>query len=304
MTDTTASAPETTPDEFAPPTGQHSPHLDEHERAQAAERAPVGPLVIHEVICAQGIEELERAPAGLALSGLAAGLSVGFSFLAEATIASVLPHAPWARLLSSFGYSIGFLIVILGQQQLFTETTLTALIPTLTVLSRTYVLRTLRVWGIVLVANLIPTLIWGLVSARTGLFDDATRAAMLELGDATLAHGFGHTVALAGIAGWLIGLMVWLLPAAGSAKVPIIILLTSLVALLGTPHIIAGSAEAAFAVASGDGGIMDYLWRFLAPTLIGNVLGGTLLAAVLNHAQIRNELKPIKLVGALERFRR
>lgn len=272
-------------------TGHHSPHLDELERAQAAQRAPLGPLVIHEIISAQGMDELERAFAGLAWSGLAAGLSVGFSFLAEATIAGMLPAAPWRPLIASVGYSIGFLIVILGQQQLFTETTLTALIPTLTQRSIGLAWRTLRVWIVVLIANLLPTLIWGWVAARTGLFPEATRGAMEELGRVTMTHDFGTTVALAGIAGWIIGLMVWLLPASGPAKPFIIMVLTTLVALLGTPHVIAGSAEAFFAVASGHAAVWDYLTRFLVPTLIGNTIGGTILAAVLNHAQIRNELK-------------
>jgi len=283
--------PDNIPDAAAEDTGgHHSPHLDELERVQAAQRAPLGPLVIHEIISAQGVEELERDFSGLAWSGLAAGLSVGFSFLSEATISGLLPNAPWRPLVASVGYSIGFLIVILGQQQLFTETTLTALIPALSQRRMDFAWRTLRVWVVVLIANLLPTLVWGLVAARTDLFPEATRMAMDELGHGTMSHDFGTTVALAGIAGWLIGLMVWLLPASGPAKPFIIIILTTLVALLGTPHIIAGSAEAFFAVADGHASFVDYLTRFLAPTLIGNTIGGTILAAVLNHAQIRNEL--------------
>ncbi|GBQ91127.1 formate/nitrite transporter [Acetobacter nitrogenifigens DSM 23921 = NBRC 105050] len=271
--------------------GYDSPHLDEREKKQAEQRAPIGPLVIHEIIHAQGMEELERTLPGLVWSGLAAGLSVGFSFLTEATISSHLPQASWSPLLASFGYSIGFLIVILGQQQLFTETTLTALIPLLGQRSLALAQQTLRVWAAVLVANLVPTLLWGWVSARTNLFPDATRAAMLELSQSTMAHSFGHTFGLALIAGWIIGLMVWLLPAAGVTKPFIIVLLTTLVALLGTPHIIAGSAEAFFGVASGHASITDYFFRFMIPTLLGNTAGGTVLAALLNHAPIRDELK-------------
>ena len=112
--------------------GESSPHLDKREQKQAAAGAPIGALVIHEIVRDQGEEELERSFSGLAWSGIAAGLSIGFSFLVQATLEAFLPDAPWRPLVAGFGYSIGFLIVILGRQQLFTETTLTVVIPVLT----------------------------------------------------------------------------------------------------------------------------------------------------------------------------
>ena len=97
----------------------------------------------------QGEKELERSFGGLAWSDLAAGLSIGFSFIVQAYLQAGLPEAPWQRLVDSFGYSLGFLIVILGQQQLFTETTLTALIPTLTERTPSALVRTgvSKTWG-------------------------------------------------------------------------------------------------------------------------------------------------------------
>jgi len=271
--------------------GDQSPHLDKQEREQAAERAPVGPLVIHEIVREQGLEELERSFSGLAWSGLAAGLSVGFSFLSDATIEAALPDVSWSRLIASLGYSIGFLIVILGQQQLFTETTLTALIPALTERDRGMIFRTFRVWAVVLVANIVPTWLWGWFAARSGVFPAETLVAMQHLGAATMAHDFWQTVALAALAGWLIGLMVWLLPASGPAKPFLIVILTTMVAVFGTPHIIAGSAECVFSVMSGHASVHEYVVRFFLPTLLGNTIGGTVLAALLNHAQIRGELR-------------
>lgn len=270
--------------------GQNSPHLDDREQEQAAERAVVGPLVIHEVVREQGEKELERSFGGLAWSGLAAGLSIGFSFVVQAYLQAGLPEAPWHRLVDSFGYSLGFLIVILGQQQLFTETTLTALIPALTERTPSALVRTLRVWAIVLSANLIGTLVFGAISAQPGVFAPDAYDAMGKLSASTMSHSFGQTMITAGAAGWLIGLMVWLLPGSGPARPLIIILLTYAVALCQFPHIIAGSVEAAFGVASGQASIGDYLLRFLAPTLIGNTFGGTALAALLNHAPIAGEL--------------
>jgi formate/nitrite transporter FocA (FNT family) len=270
--------------------GEASPHLDRREQRQAAAAAPMGPLVIHEIVRAQGEEELERRFGGLAWSGVAAGASIGFSFVLEATLLGALPDTEWARLVGSFGYSIGFLIVILGRQQLFTETTLTAMIPALTRPALSTALGTLRVWVIVLAANLIATWVFAALCTIQGLFPHHPTLAMTALSQATMAHPFWHTAVAGGAAGWLIGLMVWLLPGSGPAKPLIIILLTYVVAVCQFPHVIAGSVEAAYGVIRGQAEFGQYLGRFLIPTLLGNVTGGTILAALLNHAPVAHEL--------------
>jgi formate/nitrite transporter FocA (FNT family) len=275
-----------------PPTeaGEASPHLNESEQKQAAESSPLGPLVIHEVVRKQGEEELKRSFSGLAWSGVAAGLSIGFSFLLESALLAGLPEAPWTRLVAGFGYSLGFLIVILGQQQLFTETTLTALIPSLTERTWPKAIRTLRVWAIVLGANLFGTIILGAILANMDVFPPPMLAAMKTLSAETTALPFWPTLAAAGFAGWLIGLMVWLLPGAGPARPLIIVLLTYAVAACHFQHIVAGSAEAAFSVFSGNASVGDYLLRFVVPTLLGNIGGGTALAALFNHAPVADRL--------------
>ncbi len=271
--------------------GQDSVHLNESEQDQAAQSAPVGPLVIHEVVREQGLVELGRSFSGLAWSGLAAGLSIAFSFILQSALQAGLPDAPWRRLVASFGYSLGFLIVVLGQQQLFTETTLTAVIPALADRSLGLVLRAMRVWAIVLGANLAGTLVIGLILAAPGILPPDFTAAMNDIAGHTQQASFGHGVLLAAFAGWLIGLMVWLLPGSGPSRPLIIILLTYAISVCQFPHIIAGSVEAVYLVATGGASIGDYFLRFLLPTLTGNVLGGTLLAALLNHAPIMDELK-------------
>jgi formate/nitrite transporter FocA (FNT family) len=101
------------------------------EEKQVQERVAIGAHVVHETIRREGEEELKRSSSALAWSGFAAGLSMGFSLVAEALLAVHLPQAAWTPLLTKFGYSVGFLIVVLGQQQLFTETKLTAVLPVL-----------------------------------------------------------------------------------------------------------------------------------------------------------------------------
>jgi formate/nitrite transporter FocA (FNT family) len=277
-------------DETNEDAGEDSPHLDEKEQRQAADRAAPGPLVIHEIVREEGQVELTRSFKGLAWSGLAAGLSIGFSFVAQSYLQSGLPDTSWRRLVSAFGYCLGFLIVVLGRQQLFTETTLTALIPTLHKRNVTTLLATLRVWGIVLVANLLGTLIFAFIASRPGVFEPAAAASMADISAKLLALPWWQCAIRAGAAGWLIGLMVWLLPASGSARPVVIILLTYVVAMCEFPHIIAGSVEASYGVFTGHASVWAYLTKFLVPVLVGNTIGGTALAALLNHAPVASDL--------------
>lgn len=270
--------------------GEASPHLDQKEQRQAASGAPLGALVIHEIVRDQGEEELERSFSGLAWSGLAAGLSIGFSALVQATLQGHLPDTEWRTLVAGFGYATGFLIVILGRQQLFTETTLTAVIPALTRRDAHTVLRALRVWAIVLTANILSTWIFAGILALPGVFPEPVTSAIMQLSKHTTDSPFWHTVMTGGCAGWLIGLMVWLLPASRANQPLVIILLTYIIAIGQFPHIIAGSVEAAYAVVAGRASFGDYLFHFLVPTFIGNSTGGTILAALLNHAPIMDKL--------------
>jgi formate-nitrite transporter family protein len=202
-----------------------------------------------------------------------------------------LPDSPWRHLIDSFGYSVGFVIVILARQQLFTESTLTAVLPVLTRKDRKTLLATLRLWAIVLIANLIGTWIFAGLLLPEGVFRPEAAAAMRELATEPMSSGFGATVLKALFAGWLIATMVWLLPSARSARLATILLVRYVVALGHLSHIIAGSVEAAYAVLAGAAPFGDYVLKFLLPTLIGNTIGGVSLVALVNHAAIAPDLQ-------------
>ena len=114
--------------------------------------------VIYEVVRRLGDEEMERPATSLWWSGVAAGLSISFSLLAQAILQSHLPDTPWRPLVAGFGYCVGFLMVVLGRQQLFTESTITVVLPVFKDIHLANVWRMLRLWAIVLVANLAGTL--------------------------------------------------------------------------------------------------------------------------------------------------
>ena len=271
--------------------GASSPHLDQGEQDQAATHAAPRALVIHEIVREEGEMAITRTAGGLAWSGLAAGLSMGFSFVTQSLLHGGLPDSPWRHLIDSLGYSVGFVIVILARQQLFTESTLTAVLPVLTRKDGKTLLATLRLWAIVLIVNLAGTWIFAGLLLPEGVFRPEVAAAMRELATEPMSSGFGATVLKALFAGWLIATMVWLLPSARSARLATILLVTYVVALGHLSHIIAGSVEAAYAVLTGAAPFGDYVLKFLVPTLIGNTIGGVSLVALVNHAAIAPDLQ-------------
>lgn len=274
----------------AAPAGHKSPFLDQHEKTQAAEHAAPPAIVIHEVVREEGEAEIARPVAALAWSGLAAGLSMGFSLLGLGMIRAELPDTPWRPLIESFGYSLGFVIAILGRQQVFTESTLTAVLPLMVRRDVSTLIDVLRLWGVVLLCNLIGTIAFAALISIPGVFPDYVHDALLETGRDIMAGPAGPKIVKAVLAGWLIAVMVWLLPSARSARIFVIMLVTYAVGIFELPHIVAGSAEAAFAVFNGQAGLGDYLFHFMLPTLLGNTIGGVTLVAFLNHAPIGHEL--------------
>jgi formate-nitrite transporter family protein len=181
--------------------------------------------------------------------------------------------------------------VVLGRQQLFTENTLTPILPLLFHRNRKLVGRVARLWAVVLVANIAGTWAIAAVLAGSDLFPTEIRASFEEISSHALGLSFGTTLLKGIFAGWLIALMVWLMPAAGEARSAVIIFLTWLVSVASFAHVIAGSVDAAFFVLAGKAGLADYAGRFFAPTLLGNIIGGVALVAVLNFGQVATEVE-------------
>jgi formate/nitrite transporter FocA (FNT family) len=265
--------------------------LTELEPELAARRAPLPAHVVHEVVRGEGEHELDRTVTALLWSGLSAGLSMGFSFLAEAELQAALPDAPWRHLVAAFGYTVGFVIVVLGRQQLFTESTITAVLPVLTHRDLPTLGKLVRLWGLVLATNIIGTWVFAALLAFGKPFHPEVAQALSDLAAQTTAQSFVKTATMGMLSGWLIALMVWLLPSAGSARFWVVIFITYVVAFSGLPHIIAGSGEAAYAVLTGASTPTRYLLSFFAPTLLGNSLGGVILAALVNHAPVADRVR-------------
>jgi formate/nitrite transporter FocA (FNT family) len=273
-----------------PQAGAASPHLDDQQREQAADHSTPHPLVIHEIVREEGETAMERTFSALMWSALAAGMSMGFSFLVQAVLESALPQTSWRHLIASLGYTMGFVFVILGRQQLFTESTLTAVLPVLTRRDLKTVGKTLRFWFIVLVFNLAGTAIFAGMLQCKGVFSTEVTDALAHVAHAPYSAGFAVTLVRGIFAGWLVALMVWLLPSARSARLLTILLVTYTVGVSRLAHVIAGSVEASYAVMIGAASVGDYFGVFLLPTLIGNMIGGISMVAIVNHGAIAPEI--------------
>jgi formate-nitrite transporter family protein len=262
-----------------------APDLTEREKEEAEQRTSVKATVVHEAVRLDGDAELERSFSGLASSGLAAGLSMGFSFIAEGLLRRYLPDAPWRPLISKFGYSLGFLIVILGRQQLFTENTLTAVIPVLARRTWRSLGKMLRLWAIVLAANLTGAHIVAWVLGNTHAFKPEVQNAFYQIARETMNVSAPDALLRGVFAGWLIAMLVWMMAAIDNGQILLIVVMTYIVALGSFTHIIAGSIEALFLVMTGHVSWFTFATSYMLPTLAGNCIGGVSMVAVVNHAQ-------------------
>ena len=254
------------------------------------ERLPSRAMAIHEHIRQEGEKEMERDAMALLWSAIAAGLSMGASLLAKGIFHVELAGIPGGFLLENLGYTFGFIIVIMARQQLFTENTVTAVLPVMQNLTLGNFGLLMRLWGVVLLGNLIGTGVAAWAFEYMPIFNEETRDAFITIGQDVMKNSPTEMFANAIISGWLIATMVWMFPSAGAAKIVVIILMTWLIALSETTHIVVGSVEILYLVFNGTLHWSDFIWPFALPTLAGNIFGGTFIFALMSHAQIRNDM--------------
>lgn len=254
------------------------------------DRLPSRAMAIHEHIRQDGEKEMERDAMALLWSAIAAGLSMGASLLAKGIFHVQLEGVPGGFLLENLGYTFGFIIVIMARQQLFTENTVTAVLPVMQNPTLGNFGLQMRLWSVVLLGNIIGTGVAAWAFEHMPIFDEETRDAFVKIGMDVMKNTPTEMFSNAIISGWLIATMVWMFPAAGAAKIVVIILMTWLIALGDTTHIVVGSVEILYLVFNGTLHWSDFFWPFALPTLAGNICGGTFIFALMSHAQIRNDM--------------
>ena len=263
--------------------------LSREEKGEVEHKRPPRAAVLHETIRLEGEAELARTLSALSLSAIAAGLSMGFSMLARGLLHRYLGDMPGAFLIESLGYPFGFLVVVLARQQLFTENTMTAVLPLMTHPGWGKFGQLMRLWSVVFAGNLIGTALfaWGILHMQ--LFDAPTLQALTGIGREVMENSALQMFTKGIAAGWLIATMVWLLPAAENSRITVIVLTTYLIALGGFTHIIVGSVEVLYLVFAGDLSLGGFVMHFALPTLVGNIVGGSCIFGLISHAQVRSD---------------
>ena len=247
--------------------------------------------LVYQVVRREGDEELRRPQASLFWSGIAAGVCISFSVIGEALFKTYLPDSTWLPLLESLGYTFGFVIVIVGRMQLFTENTLTTVLPLFARPSLDKLWCVARLWGIVLGANVVGCFIAAAFIAFMPAFEPDMMVNITEISKHAIENGAWVGFVKAVPAGLLIAALVWMLAAGEQENFFIIILMTWLIAAGGFTHIIAGSVEMAFLLLTGQLSLIAGIFGFFIPVLLGNVFGGTFVFGLITWGQVREEVK-------------
>ena len=255
----------------------------EHE--EVLEKSAASAHIVYRAILKESNEELERPSLALAWSGLAAGLSMGFSLVLEGLIRSRMPDQPWRDLVAKLGYTVGFVILILSRQQLFTENTLTPILSLLKERDLPTLRNVARLWAVLLVTNLLGAVAIAYVLQRSRVFTEQEKAAFLKISSEAMEPGVRALFFKAVFAGWLIALMVWMLPVAETGRITVVIIIPYIVGLGGLSHIVIGSIYSFYTIAAHEHTWAEYFAHFAWPVLLGNCIGGVTLVAVVNYAQ-------------------
>ncbi|EHU2870800.1 hypothetical protein F976_00102 [Acinetobacter baumannii NIPH 1734] len=265
--------------------------LSWREKMAVEEHEKLSPRLVYEIIRRDGAEELDRPTAALIFSGIAAGLVISFSFVFKAIIASYIPtDAIWTDLITNFGYTIGFLIAILGHMQLFTENTITTVVPLFKPFTLDKLRAVGRLWGIVILCNIIGTALASLFFLTTDLFTPNIDKALDELAHHVASFSAIQNLLKGVMSGLLIAALVWMLPSV-SNKFLVIFFMTYLIGLGDFTHVVVGSTEMSYLVWQEEASLGEYIFNFLIPTTIGNIIGGTGVFTLLIYGQVTEELE-------------
>jgi formate-nitrite transporter family protein len=240
---------------------------------------------IYEQVATNARQELERSTTALALSGFGAGAFMGLSALGTAIGLALLEGSPHARLFSRMFYPLGFIVVIIGRSQLFTENTLYPV--ALVLKEKRQFWNTMRLWAVVLPTNVLGALAFAMLATQTSAIEPSFVSTMATLGAKALSHPAATVFWSGVIAGWMIALAAWLVSASHSitGSVMVIWMLTYVVGLGDFAHCIASSCEVMTTVLTHQAPWLAY-FQWSGPAVLGNIFGGICLVTILEYGQV------------------
>jgi formate/nitrite transporter FocA (FNT family) len=233
-------------------------------------------------------DELKRSSRALAFSGLAGGFGMGLTGLGVAAVQAALGDGKTQEFISLLFYPLGFISVIIGRAQLFTENTL---YPVALILSeRKHISDTIRLWVVVFISNVIGAGVFAALMIRTPSLKGEIAHQLVTLGQNAVAGPYSHVFWSGVVGGWIIALMAWIVSASHwtIGQVVIVWALTVVVGMGHFAHCIASSGEILSSVFAGHVAMTAYI-AWLGIATIGNILGGVTFVTLLNFGQVTDE---------------
>ena len=264
--------------------------LSHTEEKDVRDNQSLNSVSLYAIVHREGLEELQRPMMSLWWSGVAAGIGISLSILAEGILHHLFANSPHQFVIENLGYTVGFVLVIVGRLQLFTENTLSVILPLLSKPSVNMGVCIARLWGIVFAANMFGTFLaaffsYSLLAVPPELVKGMTAIsehyAKLSPSD---AFSYGIT------SGFIIAAIVWMKPSVKHSQILMIVIFTYLIAIGSFTHVIAGSTELFLLALQGQISIAETA-ALIGATLMGNIVGGTGLFALLAYGQVVREIE-------------
>ena len=264
--------------------------LSHTEEKDVQNNQSLNSVSLYAIVHREGLEELQRPMMSLWWSGVAAGIGISLSILAEGILHHLFTGSPYQFVIENLGYTVGFVLVIVGRLQLFTENTLSVILPLLSSPSVNMGVCIARLWTIVFAANMVGTFLAALFSYSLqavppdlveGMTAISAHYAKLAPSD---AFSYGIT------SGFIIAAIVWMKPSVKHSQILMIVIFTYLIAIGNFTHVIAGSTELFLLALQGHISIAETA-ALIGATLMGNIVGGTGLFALLAYGQVVREIE-------------
>lgn len=243
---------------------------------------------IYEQVSRNARQELARTNIALAVSGVVGGLTMGLTGLSVSIVLAQLGPGKVSTFVALLFYPMGFMAVILGRGQLFTENTLYPV--ALMLAERRHFWSTLRLWSIVFPCNVLGALLFALLAVRTGALSPEYVTSLARLGMDAVTYSSSHIFWSGVVGGWIIAMMAWMVSGSHSITGSFMLIwsLTFIVGLGHFAHCIATSGEILSTVLHGQIAAGQY-FGWLLPATLGNITGGVLLVTLLEYGQAKLE---------------
>ena len=250
---------------------------------KALERPSAEEIFFH--VASSARQELKRSTVSLAFSGFAGGIFMGLTALGNAIALAMLGDSTKVEFVAKMFYPLGFIVVILGRAQLFTENTLYPV--ALVLAEKRHLWATMRLWFTVLPANVLGALAFAALATRTNAISPHIIQSLTHLGAENI-HRAPSAIFWSGVmGGWIIATAAWLVSGSHSitGSVMVIWMLTFVVGLGNFAHCIAGAGEVFAAVLTHQAPWVSFpMWFF--PAVLGNICGGVGMVTLLEYGQV------------------